>query len=308
MKPKERILNILNQAGSVVSGEALSAELGVSRVSIWKHIKGLTQSGIPIVSSPKGYRLDRDSDSLGAWAFDGRQDRIHFFQELPSTMDEAAGLARQGCPPYTVVVAQRQTHGRGRLQRNWLSGEGGLFFTIVVRPDISLMQAGLVNLAAAIDMTAVLRTVYGVDARLKWPNDILVNKRKICGVLSQMEAEGDQVAYINIGVGLNVNNTPETEEPIAVSMKKLVGETIPRREVLTAFLDVFEERMAAFEPDAVIEQWKSNNLTIGKAVRVFTIKEQVDGTAVDLDPFGGLVLQLPDGGRRVVTVGDCFHR
>ena len=207
-----------------------------------------------------------------------------------------------------MVVAGRQTRGRGRLKRQWLSDDGGLYFTMVLRPAIPAQWSYRVNFLASLTLARVIRDMLQIDARVKWPNDILVNKRKICGVLSQMEAEGDQVAYINIGVGLNVNNTPETEEPIAVSMKKLVGETIPRREVLTAFLDVFEERMAAFEPDAVIEQWKSNNLTIGKAVRVFTIKEQVDGTAVDLDPFGGLVLQLPDGGRRGGTVGDCFHR
>jgi len=308
MKPKDKILNMLNQADGVVSGETLSAELGVSRVSVWKHIRGLNQSGLAIQSSPKGYRLKRDPDTLQPWAFDGRQDRIHFFPETSSTMDEATRLAREGCPTFTVAVAQRQTHGRGRLQRAWLSGEGGLFFTIVVRPEIALMQAGLVNLAAAIDMAAVLRAVYDVDARLKWPNDILVKGRKICGVLSQMEAEGDQVAYLNIGIGLNVNNVPETEAPIAISMKNLLGKTTPRREVLTAFLDVFEKRMSAFEPDGVIEQWISNNVTLGQNVRVLTINDRVDGTAVGIDPLGGLVLVLADGSKRTVMVGDCFHR
>jgi BirA family biotin operon repressor/biotin-[acetyl-CoA-carboxylase] ligase len=123
-----------------------------------------------------------------------------------------------------------------------------------------------------------------------------------------MEAEGDQVAYLNIGIGLNVNNMPEPEALIAISMKKLLGKTTPRREVLTAFLDVFEKRMSAFEPDGVIEQWISNNVTIGQNVRVLTIKDRVDGTAVDIDPFGGLVLELADGSRRTVMVGDCFHR
>ena len=308
MDPKQKIFKILNQADDVVSGETLSAELGISRVSVWKHIKGLVQSDIPIVSSPKGYRMTRDPDSLLPWEFDAWQDRIHYFRETASTMDEAMALARKGCPDFTVVVAQRQTCGRGRMKRTWLSADGGLYFTVVVRPDIPMMLAGLVNLAAAMDMANLLRSLYQVDACLKWPNDILVNKHKICGVLSQMEAEGDQVAHMNIGIGLNVNNAPETEEPIAISLKTLLAQPVPRREILIAFLDVFEKRISMFDPHAVIEQWKSRNVTLGRQVRVFTVKDMVEGTAVDVDSHGGLILRLADGTRQTVIYGDCFHQ
>jgi BirA family biotin operon repressor/biotin-[acetyl-CoA-carboxylase] ligase len=308
MDPKQKIINILNQADDVISGETLSATLGISRVAVWKHIQGLVHSGIPIVASPKGYRLSRDPDSLQPWIFGTRQARIHYFPETPSTMDNAALLARQGCPDFTVVVAQRQTRGRGRLQRDWLSADGGLYFTIVIRPDIPMLLAGLVNLAAAIDMADLLRSDYQIDAKLKWPNDILVNKHKICGILSQMEAEGERVAYMNIGIGLNVNNTPVTEEPIAVSMKALLGRSIPRGNILTAFLDRFEKRMTAFDPNAVIAQWRSCNVTIGQRVRVFIINEMIEGTAVDVDAHGGLILRLADGTLKTVIVGDCFHR
>ena len=308
MDSKQKIFKILNQADGVVSGETLSAELGVSRVSIWKHIQALIQSGMSIVSSPKGYRLTRDPDSLLPWEFDSRQDRIHYFRETASTMDEAMVLARKGCPDFTVVVAQRQTRGRGRMKRAWLSADGGLYFTIVLRPDIPMMLAGLVNLAAAIDMANILRSLYPVDARLKWPNDILVNKHKICGVLSQMEAEGEQVAHMNIGIGLNVNNAPETEEPIAISLRALLGRSVPRREILVAFLDAFEKRVLTFDPHVVIEEWKSHNVTLGRPVRVSTVKDMVEGTAVDVDAHGGLILRLVDGTRQTVIYGDCFHR
>lgn len=307
MDSKQKILHILKQSGEVVSGETLSAKLGISRVSVWKHIKSLVQSGIPIVSSPKGYRMTRDPDSLLPWEFDARQDRIHYFKEIASTMDEAMVLARKGCPDFSVVVAQRQTLGRGRMKRSWLSADGGLFFTVVVRPAIPMMQAGLVNLAAAVDMTRVLRSRFRVDACLKWPNDILVDGQKICGVLSQMEAEGDQVAHMNIGIGLNVNNTPQTEEPAAISLAALLDRPVPRRNILVAFLDAFEKRVLMFDPHAVIEQWKSYNMTLGRHVRVSTIKEWVEGTAMDVDPNGGLILQLADGTRQTVIYGDCFH-
>ncbi len=308
MKPKQIILHMLSQADGVVSGEVLSIELGVSRVSIWKHIKGLVRSGIPIVASPKGYRLAHDPDSLLPWAFETRRDRIHYFPETTSTMDEAMALARKGCPDFTVAVAQRQTHGRGRMQRIWLSADGGLYFTVVVRPDIPVMLAGLVNLAAAIDMANLLRSLLQVDARLKWPNDILVDNHKICGLLSQMEAEGDQVAHMNIGIGLNVNNTPEIEDPIAISLKVLLGRPVARREILVAFLEAFEKRILTFDPHGVIEEWRSGNITLGQKVRVITIKEMVEGTAVDVDVQGGLILRLADGTRQTVMHGDCFHQ
>lgn len=308
MGPKQKIIAILNQADAVISGEALSAQLGISRVSIWKHIKGLVQAGFPIVSSPKGYRLLSIPDSLHPWTFDTRQNRVHYFQETTSTMDEAARLARKGCPDFTVALAQRQTHGRGRMQRTWLSTDGGLHFSVVIRPDIPMMLAGLVNLAAAIDMADLLRSMYQVDAGLKWPNDILVNDKKICGILSQMEAEGDHLAYMNIGIGLNVNNAPEIEAPMAISLKTLLGRTVPRREILIAFLEVFEKRMLTFDPHVVVEEWRSNNVTLGRQVHVLTIKDRIEGTAVDVDSRGGLILRLADGTPQTVIYGDCFHQ
>jgi len=308
MDPKQKIFHILNRADGVISGETLSAELGISRVSIWKHIQGLVQAGVSIASSPKGYRMTCDPDSLVPWAFDAWQDRIHYFQETGSTMDEAMVLARKGCIDFSVVVAQRQTCGRGRMQRTWLSAEGGLYFTIVVRPDLPMVMAGLVNLAAAVDMANLLRSLYQIDACLKWPNDILVNKYKLCGVLSQMDAEGDQVAHMNIGIGLNVNNNPEAGEPMAISLKTLLGRPVPRREILVAFLDVFEKRILTFDPQVVIDEWKLNNVTLGCPVRVVTVKDMVEGTAVDVDSHGGLVLRLGDGTCQTVMVGDCFHR
>jgi BirA family biotin operon repressor/biotin-[acetyl-CoA-carboxylase] ligase len=134
--------------------------------------------------------LPHDPDSLHPWAFDAWQDRIHYFEETTSTMDEAMALARKGCPDFTVAVAQRQTRGRGRMQRTWLSADGGLYFTVVVRPDIPMMLAGLVNLAAAIDMADLLRSMHRVDAQLKWPNDILVGNHKICGIVPDGSRRG----------------------------------------------------------------------------------------------------------------------
>ncbi len=306
MRPKQKIIHILNRHGDVVSGETLSAELGVSRVAVWKHIQGLIQAGTPIESSPKGYRLTRDDDNLQPYAFDGRQERIHFFQEIESTMDEARRLARAGCENFTVVVALRQTSGRGRMQRSWVSEEGGLYFTMVLRPDLPLMLSGLVNLAAAVDMADLLSSGYAVKAGVKWPNDILVDGRKIGGILSQMEAEGDQIVYLNIGMGLNVNNHPGAAAPRASSLSALLHRPVPRREVLVSFLDAFEKRIADWNAAEVVTAWKARNVTLGKRVRIETLRQSVEGVAVDVDQRGGLILQLDDGSRQTVVHGDCF--
>ncbi len=308
MAAKQKILDILDDADDIVSGETLSAALGVSRVSVWKHVKKMVQSGIPIASTPKGYRLDRDPDHLFPWAFGSRKDRIHFFAQTSSTMDEAMILARKSCPDFTVAVAQRQTKGRGRMQRIWRSADGGLYFTVVVRPNIPLEHVGLVNLAAAVDMAALLRSAHGIDAGVKWPNDILVGDRKVCGVLSQMEAEGDRLVHVNVGIGLNVNNSPELEEPVAISLKSLLGRSVPRRKILAAFLDAFERRIIHFSSSDVIETWRSLNVTLGRKVRIVTFNDRVEGTALDVDGQGGLIVQAADGRRQTVIHGDCFHR
>ncbi len=307
MSQKEKIYTILREAEDVFSGEKISALLGISRVSVWKHIKGMVHSGIPIISSPQGYYLTPDPDSLLPWDFGIWQDRIHYFQEISSTMDAATDLARQDCPDFTVVVAERQTLGRGRMKRVWFSDDGGLYFTVVVHPDISIMSASLVNLAAAVDMAALLRSSYDVQASLKWPNDILVGGAKICGVLSQMETEGDRISHLRIGVGLNVNNSPELQESAAVSLKTLLGHPLSRREILVAFLDKFDQRLADFDPESLIAEWRSSNTTIGRHVSITTLKKTVQGTAADIDPHGGLILKMDDGSRQTVIHGDCFH-
>ncbi len=305
---KEKIFALLKASGDVLSGERISNELGISRVSVWKHVKRMVNAGIPVSSSSKGYRLDSDPDSLNPLEFAHRSGRVHYFEETASTMDEATILARQGCPEFTVAVADRQSGGRGRMERAWVSGSGGLYFTVVVRPDLPLIEAGLVNLAAAVEMADLLKTVYDVPAVLKWPNDILVNGLKICGILSRMETEGGRIGHLSIGIGLNVNNEPEQQERLAVSLKTLTGQNVPRREILVAFLDSFEKRLEQFDAQAVIDDWKKSNTTIGKNVTVRTFRDSLEGRAADIDQFGGLILELADGSRQTIIHGDCFQK
>ena len=304
---KSRILENLRTTEGPLSGQTLSEQLGISRVSVWKHIQQLQSLGYQIVSSAKGYRLEQSPDVPYPWEFAGRESKIVYHAELPSTMDRAKELAREGCPHYTTVIAGCQTTGRGRLDRQWFSADGGLYFTMVLRPELPPVLSFRVGFLASLTLARVLKRVLGIDARLKWPNDLLVDEHKICGMLSEMEAETDRVTFINIGIGLNVNNDPPPVEPAATSLKLILGHKVSKIEVLSSYLDAFEARMQTVGDDDVIEQWKQYAVTLNRDVRVVTTREIYTGKAVDVDDTGALILKCSDGLLRTIRYGDCFH-
>lgn len=303
---KAAILNILRTRREVVSGETLSTALGTSRVAVWKHIRKLQDLGYDIFAGPKGYQLLDTPDTPFPWEFPGREDRIHYLPRTASTMIAARDLARNGAPHLTTVIAGIQTHGRGRLQRQWLSEAGGVYMTVIVRPDIPLLLSSRVNFIASLTMTRLLRDRYGIDAWAKWPNDILAGGKKLLGMLSEMEIIGEMTAHINIGMGINVNNDPTPHEPGAVSMARLLGKRISRKDLIAAFLDDFEACLAGVDYDTVVDSWKTVAMPLGRRVRVATATEVIEGLAADVDPDGALILTLDDGTQQKVIYGDCF--
>ncbi len=305
---KAQILKRLRDAEGFVSGGDLCFELGISRVAVWKHIQKLQELGYEIESGARGYRLRSSPDSLHPWEFGPREGCTVYREEVSSTMDLAKELARKGCPAFTTVVAGRQAQGRGRLRRVWSSEEGGLYFTVVLRPRLPVLWSSRVNFLASFTLASILRQGYGVEAGLKWPNDILVEGRKLCGLLSEMESEGEQVNFINIGIGLNVNNDPPAVQPPAVSLKALLGREVPRREILSRFLDALEQGIAAEPWERVIGDWKRFSVTLDRPVRIITTKAETRGVAVDVDENGALLLRQPDGTTTTVLHGDCFFQ
>ena len=265
---KSQLLNILNQNNVFISGETLSQHLGVSRVAIWKHIQKLQACGYDIHSGPKGYRLIQSPDTPFPWEIPKRESRIHFFDTASSTMDIARDLARKGCPDFTVVIAENQTSGRGRMDRKWWSPEGGLYFTLVMRPDIPPVMSPLVNFGTAFVLARTLRKFCGVEARVKWPNDILIHGSKVSGMLSEMESAGDQVSFVNIGIGINMNNDLPPDLPFATSIKTISGKTCSRKAFLSEFLDRREKRIHLQDLAKVITEWKSCSATLGRQDRI----------------------------------------
>lgn len=221
-------------------------------------------------------------------------------------MDIAGELAAEGCSDFTVVVADIQTKGHGRLTRKWVSSEGGLYFTVVLRPEIPPALSYRLNFAASLTLARILRNMFHIDAKVKWPNDILVNDKKISGMLSEMNVDANKVLSVNIGIGINVNNDQGTEEPMASSLKKILGRDISKKEILFAFLNEFEKEITHKKLEYVIAEWKKYTMTINRHVKIVTPNEVSEGTAVDVDDDGALILKLEDGKIKRIIYGDCF--
>jgi len=305
---KGQVLKEFRSQRGIISEAQLSATLGISEVSVGKLIHSLQEHGYQIMSNLKGYRLIDSPDIPFPWEFDDRKFNILYYPEVPSTMDTAKDLARKNCPDFTVVVAGRQTKGRGRLKRQWLSDDGGLYFTMVLRPNIPVRLSSRINFLASLTLAHVLRELFQIDAAVKWPNDILVDGRKISGMLSELEAETDRVLFISVGMGINVNNDPSGVESGASSLKKITGREISKKMLLARFLAEFKKRLNKAEFENVISEWKKYTVTLGRQVKIVTHKEVSEGLAVDVEPDGALVLELADGSHKKIVYGDCFHQ
>jgi len=305
---KSTILEILKTSPDIISGEELSKRLEVSRVSIWKHIKALQELGYDIVSSSKGYSYASENDLLYPWEFGRRESLIHHYQTLPSTMDMARDLARKGAPDGSVVIAEVQKKGRGRMQRHWLSQRGGIYMTLILRPRIPAVSGFLLNFMTGTSLVETIREFTGIDARVKWPNDLLVGRKKLSGMIAEMETAADMITFVNIGIGINVNNNPSTEEKSATSIAQLLGYKIRRKELLYMFFDNLAARMEQMNLDTAVQDWKQYTMTIGREVEVVTLTDTTRGKAVDVDDSGALHVKLPDNTIKKVVYGDCFHR
>jgi BirA family biotin operon repressor/biotin-[acetyl-CoA-carboxylase] ligase len=304
---KSQILKALRESSDYVSGETLSKRLGISRVSIWKHIHGLKEDGYVIEASPMGYRLVSSPDLLLPYEFPDLGQRIHYFPEISSTMDAARELAKRGARDGTVVIAEAQTRGRGRLSREWLSPKGGIYFTLLLRPRISPTYAPRINLMAAVAVAATIRKLFGLKAQLKWPNDVLIEGKKVCGILAEMDAEMDVVNFVNVGIGINANASIPQYEKMATSLKDLLGRSIPRKELLRALLAEIERRQALLMEVDLLEEWKKLSVTLNQDVRIVAPGEVIVGQAIDIDTTGALIIKEKNGSLKEVMAGDCIH-
>lgn len=303
MGTRKAILDAL--ASGPVSGPALAEELGVSRNAVWKQVEELRESGFGIESDESGYRIVSVPEFCGPaveYGLDAPY-RIEYHDAIDSTNARARELAKAGDAD-VVVLANEQTTGRGRLDRVWNAPSGGVYLSIVLRPDLTPMQAPLLTLTAAVATTRALREA-GVAAGIKWPNDILLAEtgEKLVGILTEMEGEADRVSWVVCGIGVNANVDAAALPEGATSVREQVGD-IDRRVFTQRLLETFESIRT--DPDAILGAWREHALTLGQRVRVETGSGDVVGQAVDIDSPGRLVIETDEGTVRV-HAGDCEH-
>jgi BirA family biotin operon repressor/biotin-[acetyl-CoA-carboxylase] ligase len=313
---EELVLAFLAEAGDeFVSGEAISDKLGLTRAAVWKHVEALRALGYRIEAVPaRGYRLAGIPDRLTALELRPLLNThdvgqvLHCHDELGSTSDLAKELAEEGAAHGEVVVAETQTAGRGRRGRVWASPpRRNVYLSVVLRPELPPARAPELTLVASVAVCDALRQA-GVDAGIKWPNDLLASGRKIAGILTELAAEPDRVQWVVVGVGVNVNarreDFPEALREEATSILLERGQPAPRALFAAACLTSLEEWIDRHEEGGfgpIRDAWRERNVTLGREVVVRTDGREVAGVAEDLDEAGALLVRTRAGIERIVA-------
>ena len=312
---------LLECADDFVAGGVLCDKLDVPRAELLKRIDSLRARGYVIhTRGGLGYRLVEIPDQLGdaqiapllASGELGR--KIHYFEEVESTNDEAHRLAEAGALHGEVVVADFQTRGRGRRGRSWVAPRGkALTFSVVLRPAIAPARAPEITIAAAVAAAEAAREMGAGSARIKWPNDVECKGRKIAGLLTELRAEPDRVRHAVLGVGVNVSlqmhDFPEELRPVATSLLLESGERQPRPLVCARLLEHIEEWLSLHETEGfgpVADRWRELSSTLGRRVRI-TGADPIEGDAVDLAEDGALLVRTARGALVRVLAGDVEH-
>lgn len=319
---RNKILKYFRDAGKeFVSGQQISDDLHVSRTAIWKHIKVLKERGYIFESSTrKGYRLihapnlltELELNSVLTTKVLGRH--IIYDESMTSTNVVAKEAARKGASDGTVVVAEEQTGGRGRVQRGWFSPYAkGIWFSVIWRPTFAPQDASKCTLLAAVALVRAFHKMGLTDAGIKWPNDILVHDRKLVGILTEMDATMEQINYIVMGIGINTDVAPvDLPEDLRGKATSFMteGVRVVRKELLAAVLleleALYEEaQRAGFA--RILDEWRDHSVTLGREVNVIMPNEIYSGTARDIDDDGCLIVDTPTGTQRVMA-GDVSIR
>jgi len=317
------ILKLLkSEQPGFVSGESICRRLGISRTAIWKHIEALRGEGYEIEARPRaGYSLLLVPDVLlpSEWQpglqtiLIGQQAR--YFKTTGSTNDVAKVLAKQGCAEGTVVVTDEQTGGRGRLGRSWqCPARAGLCFSVVLYPRVNPMEVTQIAILAAVAVARALAREPGLPARVKWPNDVYVNGKKVCGILAEMVAETDFVKYLVLGIGLNVNQSQDDLGGLGKTASSLSierGQKVNRAEVLRAVLEELDVLYAFWQREGFIpirQMWKELALWQGEPVVVRGLQSAWEGIARDIDDQGALIVEFQDGNTKKFYSGEVSLR
>lgn len=319
---KEEILRLLRNADGYISGQELCNRFGVSRTAVWKAINQLKEAGYEIEAQQnKGYRLmtapdlmtEAEIKSLMHTEWVAKE--VLYFDTIDSTNTKAQELAEKGYPSGTLVVADKQESGKGRRGRSWVSPSGtGIFMTLMIKPDINPNNASMLTLVAALAVAKAITSVTGEEALIKWPNDIVVNGKKVCGILTEMNAQFDYINHIVVGIGINVHNESFPEEISQMASSLMIeagGKRFHRAQIIAETMSYFEQYYDTFlktqDLSALVREYDELLVNRNKSVRVLDPKEPFDGKAMGITPKGELIVDTWES-RKLVSSGEVSVR
>ena len=315
------LLEMLAEA-PCVSGEEISRRLNVTRAAVWKRVQALREQGFVIESAgKKGYHLVWPEDCLlpafvkkgldTTWA---GQPPMIYSESMTSTNIVLKQAAENGAAHGTVALCEEQTAGRGRRGREWVSPRGqGLWVSLLMRPTIPPNRAQLITFAAALSMAEAVEKETGLDIRIKWPNDLTLAGKKVCGILLELSGDVETIFYVVVGTGVNVGRSaypPELSDK-AISLEDVLGRTVTRAPILRAYLAAMERYMESLSREGlpgILQAYEKKSCTLGSAVHVSGGVEDFSGSAAGLDENGALLVKLEDGTIRRVLAGDVSVR
>ncbi len=319
---KEEILRLLRSADGYISGQELCNRFGVSRTAVWKAINQLKEAGYEIEAQQnKGYRLVAAPDLMteaeikSLMHTDWVAKEVLYFDTIDSTNTKAQELAEKGYPSGTLVVADKQESGKGRRGRSWVSPSGtGIFMTLMIKPDINPNNASMLTLVAALAVAKAITSVTGEEALIKWPNDIVVNGKKVCGILTEMNAQFDYINHIVVGIGINVHNESFPEEISQMASSLMIeagGKRFHRAQIIADTMSYFEQYYDTFlktqDLSALVREYDELLVNRNKSVRVLDPKEPFDGKAMGITPKGELIVDTWES-RKLVSSGEVSVR
>ena len=319
---KTKILKVLRGTKDYISGQELCEQLGVSRTAVWKYMKQLKEEGYEIQAvQNKGYRLVEVPDVLGESEIKSRMNtrwagrEVYFYEEIDSTNTQAKRLAEEGAVSGTLVVSDCQTKGKGRRGRVWESPKGtALYMTLMIRPQIRPERASMLTLVIGLSVVQAIRNVLKVEVGIKWPNDVVMNKKKLVGILTEMNAQMDYIEYLVLGVGINANTKefpPEIQDK-ATSLQIELGYPVNRAELVAETMKCFENYYEIFEKtrdlSGLMEAYQEVLVNYNQPVRVLEPGNEYSGIARGINELGELLVERENGVVETVYAGEVSVR
>lgn len=321
---RTEILTMLRQTDGYVSGQELCRRFGVSRTAVWKIINGLKEQGYEIDSLPhKGYRLNGIPDILSESEIVSRMEtkwlgrKVVYFQETDSTNTQAKRLAEEGAESGTLVVADMQSAGKGRRGRSWQQRPGTMVsMTFILKPEFAPDRASMLTLLAAHSVAKAIENMTELSALIKWPNDIVIHKKKVVGILTEMSLslEQDSIHYVVVGIGINTNISAFSEEiqDIATSLYLESGKKVNRGGLIAEVMKCFEKDYELFlekeDLSGILEDYNAHLAGKGREVRVLDPKGEYEGISLGVNRTGELLVQRADGSTVNVYAGEVSVR